>query len=556
MPITGPGGDRSDAEAVGSAVESLAESTAPANLFAVLEVCLGHRAEQVRNRALDVVAEDGSRQAVATLAHLPADAQRQLGGRLSKVEDPKLKAAMLRVLLIRADGETTASLLAACGDLAVTITSPQDPLLTKLMVRQKPEVLQTLLRFLGRADLTAVASTSDFDRVLSNLIAEQQENAELQKAMLALAVANFKPPYQAPLKSAPGSSGRSFGDTKPSGGFELLLANVAASPKSDTASACAGAETLVSAGRLDALNEQLKRGETASRARELIRHLSRNKALWERGALATFLASRLADPDEETKQLALATLSMMYKSSNPNDVWRLNLAVKQGTDAKTLSELSASGKEALAELATRLLIAVTQMSSKEGHDFELRSGSAARGQMLTDRDNDRKSKPAGEYACMVFLDLQPQDTAGRGPQSPVGPTGSATPAARQNVPLASVNVVVQKVGENDVRITADGRDITYKEGGGYSSSQGSLPIDAGRLLWAALRSPDAEKMGLAGRIQSLPPGEMVRCDLQLAELGSWVGEFTVSGGGFAQPTDARLLAMKSGRVILEPLAPQ
>jgi hypothetical protein len=536
-------------ETLASAVADLPPSPAGPGLYAVLLACLQHKDAAVREHAVDAILIDGTQQSVAALSKASPDTRQLIIARLAKLPDGTLKSAVFRVMLLRADAATLSRLVPACPTVSLTITSDKDPLLTALTTQNSPAVVQLLLDVLSRADVSAIAGSDTFSKILDGVITTQQKAPTVRAAMLKLALAGFKGPYQAPIKRTRQSS-----NTKGAAdaGFEFILASLAAT--SDTKTANSALTALLSTGRIDALLERLKENTTDQQRQMLMEGAIRNRNLWGREALPSFLGTRLADKDPKTQQLALMGLAAIQKSTTAKERWRFNLAVKQapGFDYKQLLELSASTDETTAQSAADLLLQLAAMPAADSTEFKNAADKGARENKLSAFEQARTAKPAGQYVAMVYADLRAPDAPQqRGQQRPddAAKARGPKPQPRSSVPLRAGTVTLQAAG-NNVRIMMDGQDI---EASGDKGGSGALKVNAGTLLRAAFASPEAAKEGVAERIDLTSLNERRECELKYDSLGAWSGEVNIQEIQDPTADPDRPLRLVGAKIVFEPL---
>ena len=526
-------------------ITGLEASPAPANVFRVLAACVTSQRPEIVQRAVDIILADGSEQAVLILADLPADGRSLLAERLAKVNEPVLKAALVRVLLYRPDPAIVGKLLEACRDLKMAVAGPDDPILNAFRGRAPRDARLKLVSFLGHLDLSAIAGTSVIEDILAALATDAQRDPELQSALLELARSGFQESYQAPLESVRRNNPA---ENKPSC-FTGLLARIAGAQNADPATARAAAAALLEAGRLKELQDKLKLMPSAADRARLIAGVGANTKLWAREALPMFLASCLGDSDSKCALAALTALGEIYKGTNASQRWRLNLAVKLGLDQQALMRCTQAPDEKLARLSVSLLRQLTQMSQAESDQLDSLTDAAARQQYLTDLEKKRTEKPAGKYACVVYVDLKPGNVPPAGGNSP-GAARIEQPMS--NVPLLSATVNVQLEGNKIAQILADDRYIGMPDDrGNLSPSPGQLIIDAAPLILDGLRWADEQKQAFAGKVDRLGLSERLRCELRHQRLGTWCGEVTINQK--RAPDPGVPLQVTGGIVFLEPL---
>ncbi len=404
-----------------------------------------------------------------------------------------------------------------------------------------------------RHTVTAPATPSATPKLFSLLSACLNcRHAEVRRQALGIALSEFKPPYEAPIRGS-----KQHGTEPEASGFEPLLARLAMDGTVNAESARAAATALVASGRLTALKDEFNQCSDSARRQDIVRALGEDKHLRTREALPIFLASCLSHDDPRTVQLALVLLAAIDKEVGSQDRWRVNLAVKQGLDAdKKLVELTLHADKGVSEQAMNLLKRITMMTPEESREFESSPGEADRLGRLESMMRDRASQPVGEFACMVYVDLE---SSGATVGSRWAPGGSKP--LRRNVPLVSSKVVIRQAGEGDFRVLAQNKEISMpgrsrRPRGGRRPGQAVLNINAAPLLGAALSSEDARREGLADKVDipAMTRGNGQTCQLSPERLGTWAGDVMMPGG-IGRPGTGRPMRVTVARIILEPLKP-
>ena len=530
------------------AIQGLPVSPAASNLFAILKECLNGEHAEIREKALEIALGDGSRQSVAMLADMRPDAKKALTARMNDLPSSEMKATILRLFLIQGDVATAARALDTCGELAIKITGANDPAIRALDNQRYEKVLPALLGVLARGDLDAIARSNDLTKKLDTLLAKHQDNTAIQSAILGLALAQFKPPYEAPVRR-----GRTMRAQAGSPGFESLLARLAMSPRIGQRDAQAAAVGLVTTGRVIALQEQLEQCADVDRYENIVRALARSRLLRRREALPLLLASCLSHDDDRTLALALDALADIDRTADPDKRWLVNLAIKQGlADEKRIVELTLHRETEIAGAAMGLLQRLAGLSDEEVQQLQQVAGEDGRSTRLGLMAN-KKGDSVVRYGCVAFVDLE-TDVA----DADSGYGAGTRRTVRINVPLPSLEVVIEQEGENAFRVSAEGGELgagqqTGKPGAGGSAT---VTINAAPLLNAALRSDAAKDEGLAGKVDLSPVSESgknnVSCPLKSQLFGSWAGESSVrSSGSGGERLPTRITGAK---IVLEPLA--
>jgi hypothetical protein len=270
-----------------------------------------------------------------------------------------------------------------------------------------------------------------------------------------------------------------------------------------------------------------------------------------------FLAGCLSDSDPKPAQAALSALADIYKATEANQRWRLNLAVKLGLDTAALMKWTQSADEKLSRLAVSLLRQLAHMSQQESDQLDALTDPAARQQFMTDFEKKRAEKPAGKYACMVYADLKPAGTAGPGGAPAAAPgADSAEPVKPMiNVPLVSSTVTIQAEGQVVSHIAADGRYIGMPdERGGLVPTPGQLRIDGSQLLLDGLKWAYDQKLPFAGKVDRLALSDRLKCEFRHERLGTWCGELTITQP--RAPDRSVPLQVTFAVLLLEPIGDQ
>ncbi|MHC4443941.1 MAG: hypothetical protein ACYTF1_05775 [Planctomycetota bacterium] len=582
-------------ESLGKLVGALKPSVVSPNVYKILSACMNCNHADVRERALGLVLGDGTQYAILSLLDAPPEIQEAVVPRLAEIQDDESRSAVLRVLMPRTKDDTTLSkLLDACAQTSITITDDNDPLLTTLAGHRSPEVIRKLIDLLSQADLTEVSGSDSFSNILKTLAQERGKQPAVWSAMLNMALKQFNLPYEAPVSgglNANAPRGARPSDTQ-AAGFESLLAFVAAGPKGQEQEARIAAEALVKVGRLSLLKERLKNAPKDRRLK-LIQHLSKNKELWSREALATFIAWCLMTDDIPTLEEGFKALDKIYEGCGPQQQWRINLAVKYGIDIKRLAGLSLHTEEAIARKGTDLLVRLSGMVPEQADEFRFIPGEKGREEMLNNLDKDQENRPSGKYVCVVYVDvkLDEQSRQSRNTSATENRTGStgtgvsrgwssswkrgssagkerqssASPpmhySSRRNIPLVVSPVkspIVLELGGGG-RVLFKGRNIVISDkdtrsGAGRDRRQGPLKIDAATLLRAALISADAKQEGLEGMVDLLSIRPGLQCDLRCEKLGTWSGRVNVGSSGRPTAGHGRaVFNITEATIVLEPV---
>ncbi|NLE59169.1 MAG: hypothetical protein GX616_12470 [Planctomycetes bacterium] len=545
---------------LGKILETMPASQAPANAFVILGACINSRRSQARQEALRILLNDGSQQSLQILAvpELRKDAQKTLAAQFAKIKNPDMKAAVLRLLLVNPESATVTTCLAACGDLAVKVSTDDDPLLTALQAdneKVNAKAKEALLLLLSRSDLSAIADSQKFTELLKSVEFENEKMPAVRSALLAMAAAQLRLPYQAPFARAT-KSGPSSPEQQ-AGGCETVLAKGAVDPKINQASAEKAALMLVASGRLEALKKQFIESKDVDRCVGIIRMLAKTKELWQRESLPVFLAAALGNENEEVRKETLSTLAILHDNCDKNNRWRINLAVRQGLDINKAVDLTFDPTTRIAEQATALIKRTVGMTLEEARDFDASTTAPARVTCLTERIvGGRTKNPVGQYACLVLVDAEVTAQPGAA-QRPA----QAAPTSRTNVPLTSARVTIKRGSGDALEILADdveiGRQGDQADAGGDTAGQtqpGSLSANPAELLIEALRSDDARREGFAGKVDLRTLRDSLRqekCELRPEPLGGWSAELNIN----TQGTSDNPIRIVAAKIILQPLNP-
>ncbi|HSW46646.1 MAG TPA: hypothetical protein VLM89_13870 [Phycisphaerae bacterium] len=527
-------------------------SPAPTNVFKVLSACLTSLQPAIVERAIEIVLVDGSEQAVQTLVDLPAGGRSILADRLPKTSDPDLKAALVRVLLLRPEPALVAKALEACRDLKIEISGPDDPILYAFRARLPALAQVDLVQMLARSDLSAIVSSDALDGVLTTLAMDAQRNPAMLAALLQLAKAAFQPSNAAPMGMI---RREGAGDIK-SSPFATLLARIAGTPNADVSTIRSAATTLLAAGHLLELQQKVRQMPSANERVRVISAVGSSKELWAREALPEFLAGCLGDADPKPAAAALSALAEVYKAADSSQRWRLNLAVKLGLETQALLKWTRAEDEKPARMAMSLLRQLTQMPQSDSDHFEALPEESARQHFLSELERSRSEKPVGKFACMVYIDLKPVVPGGAAAQG-APPAGQAEPQdpTIYGVPLPICTVTIQAEGEKIAHILADERYIGMPdERGSLVPAPGQLRVDAAPLLLDGLRRAFEQKQSFAGKVDRLALTDRLQCELRHYKLGTWQGEVTV--GPPRTPDPLATFQVVGARVFLEPMGEQ
>lgn len=565
-------------------------SPASEKVFTILQACLNSGHTKVREKAVDIALKDGSQQSAATLVDIPQDTRAVLIDRFAGLADDPLKAVLLRILLAgadEADQRGMAKLLGACDKLEMTLTGNNDPVLKMIRSRPPAAVQVKLLGLLGRADLSEPSAARALNDLLNALVTDEPLDANMRSALLALAMGQFQLPYHAPVprtsmsQQLPNRMVISGGEltfepqtdrmysqqrTDESQTFESLLARLTTAPGADVQTIRAASGALIRAGRISELDNQFTQMSADGDRARLIRTISQDKELWTREALPMFLAGRLTEGDPKCAQAALAALADIYQATEAKQQWQLNAALKLSINLNELTKLTAAGDDKLARSAISLLRQLGKLSNAESDQFQSAADPVGRQQVLDQLSRQRADKPAGKFACMLYLDVKPSGvTQGHRPPIADEQKNEKTSPSRDqvkppkrlvysltNIPLVSSNVLIAQDEKRGTRISVAGRNIMDPDG--TTPSTGSMRINAAILLSNALKTASKQNHPVADFVDALALGESLVCDLRHKQLGTWTGEVRMDelSGGRSQEGQ---LQISGAMIVLEPATP-
>lgn len=533
-------------ELIGSRPQSLA----PANLYSLVGICLDSSHERVRLRALRLLLNDGTQQSLQLLSTLSPDGRRTLIRELPQLQEGELRGMILRLLMVRPDPATTMELLEACGGGGFAIDNPNDPLLVALKGNLSEQSLHALLLLLSRCDLSALADSESFGKTLEELAAYHKGKPAIRSALLRLGASHLNLAYQAPVKrTGPTTTGtQNIGNT----GAEALLASLIMDPEVDDRTAAETTATLIRSGRLTSLMDQYRNSSNRDRQRGIVRAISEDRELWQHHSAATFLGASLSVDDPGAREIALSALLKMREATRPDDRWQLSLAIKQHLEEKGLVNLTVDKEDRIADHATALTLWLAAMTSHEARDFETHPDAASRNDQLGRLMLDRARDPLGEYACIIYADIEMRDSASSSVRA-----GGTGPSIRRSVPMPSSKVTIEKTDDSRWQILADGKRIGSADAGpsgGRSTSSSTvirLSVDASPLLSGAVRLAQKEN-GDHPKIDILPLTDELPAQLTYDALGTWACEVAVTSARRSPDADARIV---TARIVLEPLRP-
>lgn len=547
-------------------LETVPASTAPSNAFAVLSVCLNCKFPTVRQEALRIILADGTQQGLQILANLSKDARKTVATQIGQFKNDERKAAVLRLLLVNnPDSDTVLTLLAGCGELPIIVTSEDDPLLTALKSASlSAKAKAGLLALLARSNLSAIATSQSFSDLLSAVIDENKNNQEIKLRLLAMAASQMKLPYQSPIPRSSQSPG--IASEPQAGGFEALLAKLIMDPKvkdTDNMTAKKGAILMVASGRVKGLKEEFLKSEDTDRCTGIIQALSETKELRNRDSLVYFLASALNHGDNKVLQAVLSRLAVIHREADEAQQWQINLAVRQGVDEAQLVKLSVHSEPDVSRQATALIKRTVGMNAQQADEFERSDSENARLDCLHHKViAERTRNPVGQYGCLVLLDLETDLPANASGVTDPGRGQGAGTLTQTNIPLVSARVSIEKSGST-LRVLADGTEIAKLAGQADAAADPSaatgldtLSVDAAELIGSAIKSPEARKLGLFGKVDmtALKRGlEQQKLDLKPEPLGGWAGEVSITAAANKSPD--RPIRVAAAKVMLQPLKP-
>lgn len=510
-------------------VSAPAASSAPPNAFNLLRCCLGSNDPKGLRAAINLVLQDGSPQALAALSGSSPQAMAMLTENWSRLPNNAAREAGLRALVMQGNPEALAMVRERIEATPLVVTDVHDPILSLLRENVPDAQVEHRLAVLNQVDFSAVESSETLVQMLKEF-AEARKSPLSRMALVQFAIAHQRGPHPSPL---PRGSSTDAEKTPPSA-FDLLLGELAADANAEVSRAAAGA--LLAAGRAQLLHKRLATADIVVR-RDLAEALVQDKPLRELDGLPMFLALQLAETDARTVRSSLASISLLYKRTPPQRIWRISLAIRQVVDVERLIRWSADHDEAVAHHASDLLARLLGLSEEEAADWARAGDAESRLGLFQAREARRQFAIGGRFGCLVLLDLV------RG-----GPAGVQR---RESIPLTSTHVTIEPAGTMGLRMLAEGREVGKMADG---VAVADWDINAADLLRYALRSPDSENAKLPEDIDTEPLTRPVSCVLHRDRLGGWAGECAVTGNEGPRP-DARAWLPASARIILEPLAP-
>ncbi|MEP0843290.1 MAG: hypothetical protein HRF43_11350 [Phycisphaerae bacterium] len=510
--------------------------------------CLNHRDASAARRGLDLCLANPFDETIGLLQYATDPLTSEVLARVPRIEDARLKGAILRALLKRPGRKIAAEIPAAFAGTPITVMAEDDPILDAALGVNPPEVQRRMFELLAEADLNAIAGTDKMRKLIEMLSAgDARRDPPAQAALLKLARAKLRAGYQAPVKR----TGQPAAAAEGAASFETVLAGVAAGADTDNQTAIDAASALLGVGQARLLHERLQRLQPATRQDErlqaLIRALPRDRALAAREALPIFLAMQLSSANTRTQTLALSALMQIHSSTDPKQRWRVNLAVKQAVEARQLVALSASGDENISGQATTLLRALGALSSADETEFRSLADEAARQEKMQAIEQAEPGRAVGPFGCMIYLDVQPT-------QPQAQPGRPASEPGRSNIPLPSTPVNFQRPTQGGpVRVIAGTLQIgppeTRRDG---PPAPGAILINAAPLLRDALETPEAQKEGLAGKIDPATLRAELVCEIKYEQLGTWSGELIVQDSG-QEAAGEFTLKITGAKIVFEPL---
>ena len=543
----------------------LDESSVSDNVFLVLSACLYTDHDSVIERALNVMLSNGSRQDALVLMEAPGNVRRLLVDRLADVNDGPFKVSLLRILIARADEEELSRVLDTCADAVLTIQGQDDPLLRPLKEPLSPDVQLKFVQMLARSDLTALIGSQTFDDILILLARSSTQHPPLQEILLKLALDQFDDQYRCPVPASLSAIKQGAGlDGTPAESFEMLLGKLAAAFESNEKVAVTAATTLLKAGRVVPLLGRLQADASGKGQAGLIERLTEDKKLLDGWALPLFLAGCLDGHDPVGSQAALQGLAQVYKNTDAQARWQLNLLVKLAVKADELVALAYAKDEKLARAAASLLRQIGDLTQMESEKLLQAASASARRNKLSKINRERAALADGRFGCLLCVDLEMADGPGRGrtKKSNEQWTDRLKPSASgvmyqpdrwlKNVPFLPGSISIKadtkdtwQVLLNDISIVGETRDQS-------KSRQADSPtVNVAALLATALNAANETGQEFARYVDRQPLGEQITCDLRHVQLGTRVGECRVSRPREADPSAP--LQIVEVRVFAEPV---
>lgn len=513
------------------------------NVIAMLGASLRSQKAAVVERAVAIILADATQPTVALFADAPAPARKALVAHIGKVEDPDLRGGLLRVALAQPDRETVLALARVMKDLELTVVDEDDPVLTAPTRVQDALARQVLLRLLARADLEAVADSPALRKLSNALVAQESDPAVRRESVrLLVELVRGEPVHPARRDGAALRNNLSWSRR----GVATLLADAAAHPDVQTHQPALVA--LLEAGHVDALRKALLKAEPATQ-RAVLKTLDGEEQLWKLDATPMLLAGLLDARDGGVQLAAMQWLRTIEQTRDASVRWRVHLAVQETLDAADLLKLTADRNGLVAAAAVDLLERIAVLSPKQAQSVRFAAKGRARNEAFAAIEKARATRPAGQFACLVFVDVAaPRE-------------GSSRPDVQASVPLVAGLVRMSAETDGAVRVESGDGLIALarpREAGNLARGtvKSSVTIRVASLLRSALRSTDAVEAKIAGRVNDAAIGADREADLEYVQFGQWACEVVLEDVRSLPPTppdSATPLRLVSARIVLVPL---
>jgi hypothetical protein len=476
------------------------------------------------------------------LADAESETRKVIIAEIPKLESEQFKSVVVRLMLMRPDPASTADLIAATQSVSVEITNAEDPLL-QMLLDATEDNLPGILAMLGRADLTMIEASPEFNRLIDDFNRKAPRTKTLQQAIIDMATNQFKRlPYETPLPEAGAGAQRGGHPEREVNGFESLLANIAADPSVSSDMAWSAASALIGAGRVHALSEALSSLKAQSRRQDIIRSAARDPVLRDGQSLPIFLTSILTGNDAKAFPSALAALQAIRSALEPKNRWLINLSIKQTLTPDEIVKLSLDQDSGVAGRATTLITQLARMTEEQTQGFRADLSQSGRIEELNQLSEERKEKLAGTFRTIMYFDLEPVTPPGR-----IAPAGGQRP--RRNMPLIGPTVHIERSGSR-TNIVLERINIGMKDR--TAPADQIMPaIGIKPLLEQALREAAEAGNPLTDQIDPNQIDRNASCSLKEANLGTWQGE-TIPQARQTTNANKPTMTIKRISVWLEP----
>lgn len=529
-------------------------SRAGFNDFALIHACLSHDEPAIRNRAVQIIIEDGSQQSLMLLTSLPGESRSSLVALYPRIRDPQLKAAVLKLVLLTAGPDVGAELLRESKGLSLKLRGEDDPLLIVMSTGQLGPATTELVNLLVDADFSHLADSPKLEQALLSLPIGQPGNQGLAEIALSLARRHFDGRYVAPT---PVGDRRSMRRSRHQGNeanpFEALLTVLATHANIPRSVYQEAAGTLLEAGRIEPLDEGLHASADPNRRVALMRFFVRSGPYARHPDLPQFLARGLNSGNNRTTIAALNGLAVLYKSLPRDALWQFRLSAKMGISTEALLDLSLDKDRKIAEPATSFLAILASMSTDEEKEFALLTEKAARQGMLYRLDVKRITQPGADYGSMFYLTISEQELSPNGSRS----SHRNALAMRRQLPMIGPTVQIQLAGNGQYQVVAAGRRIGQYEIDPKRMQQQTrrpntqISINIGPMLRSVLTSEAARQQELVGRLDILELTTEQSTNIQYTTLGNWEGTWNSRNRG-RSASGTYPIQLEAAWIILEP----